>query len=698
MTPIAAVTRKPHKLLDAPILVTGGLVLVVISLVVPLPASALDVGIALSIATAMLVLVMASLVDKPTDFQAFPVLLLVSLVIRLSLNVSSTRLILTEGQNGKQAAGQVINGFAEFAAGGSILVGLTVFAVISVVNFMVITKGSGRMAEVAARFALDSLPGKQLAIDGDLNAGAIDHNEAKRRRAAEQQEISFFGSLDGASKFVKGDAIAGIVITLINLIVGLSVGVAVHGMPVAEAAATYSHLTIGDGLVSQIPALITSMAAALLLSRGGATDTTADLLSNEFGRNWRPAAMVAGGMMIVTFVPGMPKLVFLSLAASFAVIAWLIFRRASLAARAEPLAPPLETAARPAARMGDVLDTDEISVEIGADLVLTALDQARGLGSRITNLRIHVARSFGLILPDVRITDTDDLLPNDYLIRIQGVVRGRGTLRPGQVLALGGDVLSELPGTQVREPVYSSPAKWLPAEQQENAALLGATVVTPMEVLSTHLMEVVKAHLAALMNLSALQRQMDELRNLSDPARAERYRKYFETMLPEKVAPETLLAILRALLEERIPIRNLTQIIDALSEFRGVEAPEMLYELVRKRLRGQITQHFADEAGRISAIQLHPSWEAEFVRADAETGRAGGGAMTPAISSRLLESTRKVLADPETAARGVIVAPDHRRRMIRAVLGANGIPVPVLGLEEIDPAADLHLLATIEAA
>ncbi|MDM7458688.1 MAG: FHIPEP family type III secretion protein, partial [Paracoccus sp. (in: a-proteobacteria)] len=629
MTPVVGVSRKPYKLMDAPILVTGGLVLVVISLVVPLPAAALDVGIALSIATAMLVLVMASLVDKPTDFQAFPVLLLVSLVIRLSLNVSSTRLILTEGQNGKQAAGQVINGFAEFAAGGSILVGLTVFAVISVVNFMVITKGSGRMAEVAARFALDSLPGKQLAIDGDLNAGAIDHHEAKKRRAAEQQEISFFGSLDGASKFVKGDAIAGIVITLINLVIGLSVGVAVHGMPVTEAATTYSHLTIGDGLVSQIPALITSMAAALLLSRGGATDTTADLLSNEFGRSWRPAAMVAGGMMILTFVPGMPKPVFLSLAGCFAVIAWRIFQKARRAALEAPSKAPVETAARPAARMGDVLDTDEISVELGADLVLIALDQARGLGSRITNLRIHIARSFGLILPDVRITDTEDLLPNDYQIRVQGVVRGRGTLHPGQVLALGSDALSDLAGIQVREPVYGSSAKWLPAEQQENAVLLGATVVSPMEVLSTHLMEVVKAHLAALMNISALQRQMDELRNLSDPARAERYRKYFETMLPDKVAPETLLAILRALLEERIPIRNLTQIIDALSEFRSVDSPEVLYELVRKRLRGQITQHFADDTGRISAIQLHPAWEAEFVRADAETGRPGGGALTP---------------------------------------------------------------------
>ncbi|MBM3603950.1 MAG: flagellar biosynthesis protein FlhA [Alphaproteobacteria bacterium] len=699
MTSIGAVTGKPNKYLDAPLLVTGGLVLVVISLVIPLPAGVLDFGIALSIATATLVLVMASLVEKPTDFQAFPVLLLVSLVIRLSLNVSSTRLILTEGQNGKQAAGHVINGFADFVAGGSILVGITVFAVISVVNFMVITKGSGRMAEVAARFALDSLPGKQLAIDGDLNAGAIDHQEAKRRRIQEQREISFFGSLDGASKFVKGDAVAGIVITLINLCIGLAVGITVHGMPLSEAAATYSHLTIGDGLVSQIPALITSMAAALLLSRGGATDTTADLLSREFSRSWRPAAVVAGAMVVISFIPGMPRLLFLTIAAVVMAFAWRVARRNSEMEEAQQDLPASEAAGRAAPRIGDVLDTDDIGVEIGSDLIVVALDQARGLGSRISNLRIHIARSYGLILPDVRITDTDDLLPGDYQIRIQGVVRGRGSLRPGEVLALGPDgVLSELGGVGVREPVYSSPARWIQPGDQEDAATLGATVVTPMEVLSTHLMEVVKSHLPTLLTLNAMQRQIEELKALSDPTRAERYRKYFDSMIPEKVTPETLLAILRALLEERISIRNLPLIIDAIAEFRHVESAETIYELVRKRLRGQITQQYSDEAGRIAALQLHPAWEAEFVRADSETGRPGGGAMTPGLSRKLLEAVRKALSLAEPVPRTVIVAPDHRRRMIRAVLGANGMAVPVLGLEEVDPSAELRLLGTIEAA
>ena len=309
-----------------PLVITGALVLVVMSMVIPIPAALLDLGIALSIATAMLILVMASVVSKPTDFQAFPVMLLLSLLIRLSLNVSSTRLILTEGHTGPDAAGEVISGFAQFVAGGSLMGGITVFAVISIVNFMVITKGSGRMAEVSARFALDSLPGKQLAIDGDLNSGAITHDEAKRRRLQDGREISFYGSLDGASKFVKGDAVAGLLITAFNFFVGLGVGLITHGMPAAEALSTYSQLTIGDGLVSQVPALITSMAAALLLSRGGSTESTADLLSQQLAQNWHAPALAAGAMAVLGFVPWMPRLIFLSIAA---VAGWFAWRSAT---------------------------------------------------------------------------------------------------------------------------------------------------------------------------------------------------------------------------------------------------------------------------------------------------------------------------------------------------------------------------------
>ncbi|TRW95509.1 flagellar biosynthesis protein FlhA [Paracoccus sp. M683] len=700
MNQISAVGRREGgERASTPLIVTGALVLIVISLVVPLPPGLLDFGIALSIATAILVLVMAALVERPTDFQAFPVLLLVSLVIRLSLNVSSTRLILAEGHTGTEAAGKVISGFADFVAGGSLLVGMTVFAVISVVNFMVITKGSGRMAEVSARFALDSLPGKQLAIDGDLSSGAISHDEAKRRRVAEQREISFFGSLDGASKFVKGDAVAGIVITLINLLVGLTVGIVVHGMPVGAALSTYSHLTIGDGLVSQVPSLITSMAAALLLSRGGATETTSKLISHEFLLRWHGPAVVAAAMVLMSVVPGMPRGLFLSVAAVLAVLAFRIARRGAapvedVAATAKPTAPEEQTS-----RIGDLLDTDEISVEIGADLVLTALDQSRGLGARIANLRIHVARQFGLILPDVRITDNPELAGGDYQIRIQGVIRGRGTVRPDQVLALGADdVLAGLPGAAVREPVYGSPARWVSRAEQENAAMSGATVVSPMEVISTHLMEVVRSNLAALMTMAAMQRQIEELKSLSDPTRAERHRRYFDSMLPEKVAPDMLLSVLRALLAEAVSIRNLPLIVDTLYELRGVDSTETMYEMVRKRLRDQITQQLSGIGGSLAVIQLHPAWENEFIQTETEAGRPAAGAINPALAQKLAAAAKRTIAAVDSRAEAVIATPDHRRRVVRSILSANGISAPVLSMDEIDPTANLRLVGTIEAA
>lgn len=680
-----------------PLAITGALVMIVMSMVVPMPPMLLDAGFALSIATAMLILVMASLVEKPTDFQAFPVLLLVSLVVRLSLTVSSTRLILTEGDKGKEAAGHVISGFAQFVAGGSLLIGLTVFAVISVVNFMVITKGSGRMAEVSARFALDSLPGKQLAIDGDLNSGAIDHEEAKRRRVQEQREISFYGSLDGASKFVKGDAIAGLVITMINLVVGLAAGILIHGMAASEALATYSHLTIGDGLVAQIPALITSMAAALLLSRGGATETTADLLSRQFGRNWQAPAIVGAGLGVMALIPGMPSLIFLLFGGGLGLCSWLGYRKSQQPQLDQ--APPVEDGPLPVSesRIGDLLDTDEISVEISPALVVGALDEARGLGSRITNLRKHVARSFGLILPDVRITDGKELPGGEYLIRIHGVVRGRGELQPKAMLALGPDeTLEQLPGTLIREPVYGTSAKWIDPDLQDDAAISGATVVNPMEVLSTHLLEAVKANLPGLLTMSGLQRLMQELRNVSDEHRAQLNQRFFDSMIPDKVAPELLLSVLRMLLSEKLSIRNLALIIDAIYESRSADAPAVIYEAVRRRLRGQITEQYVNGEGRLDIIQLHPQWEADLIRSESEAGR---NSQLPVlqIQRRLADAVRISLSALAPESAPVLAVVDHRRRLIRTMLDTADVALPVLGLEEIDPTAHVRVVGTVAA-
>ncbi|MDF3607267.1 flagellar biosynthesis protein FlhA [Paracoccus sp. DMF-8] len=680
-----------------PLIITGILVLIVVSMVVPIPASLLDVGIALSIASAMLILVMASLVEKPTDFQAFPVLLLVTLVIRLALTVSSTRLILTEGDKGKEAAGHVISGFAEFVAGGSLLIGLTVFAVISVVNFMVITKGAGRMAEVSARFALDSLPGKQLAIDGDLNSGAITHEEAKQRRINEQREISFYGSLDGASKFVKGDAIAGLVITMINLLVGLSVGLLIHDMPVSEALSTYSHLTIGDGLVTQIPALITSMAAALLLSRGGATEATSELISAQFTRNWHAPAIVGAGMLILALVPGMPVLVFVALAALLFGLGYMTYRKTKSPPEEQLDASLAEDVVIAAPRIGDLLDTDEIGVEISASLISSALDEGRGLGARINNLRNHIAKAYGLILPDVRITDGKDFAPDEYVIRLQGVVRGRGLLRPQAVLALGAeDVVSHLVGEAVREPVYGTPGRWIDVDQQDSAAVSGATVVTPMEVLSTHLLEVVRSNLPALLTMSGLQRLIQELRTVSDEQRAQANQRFFDSMIPDKVSPELLLSVLRAMLAERLSIRNLTLIVDAICEARNTDGPAAVYEQVRKRLRAQITEQYAGDKGKLDLVQLHPQWEAELSRSEADADRNIQSSILQ-LQGRLSEAVKKTLEGIETDIHPVVAVAEHRRRLIRSMFEATGVHVPVMALDEVDPAATVRLVATVAA-
>ena len=678
-------------------MMTAGLVLIVLTMVIPIPATLLDVGIAISIASATMILVMAATVDKPTDFQAFPVLLLISLIIRLSLNVSSTRLILTEGHAGEGAAGHVISGFSQFVAGGSLMIGLTIFAVISAVNFMVITKGAGRMAEVSARFALDSLPGKQLAIDGDLNAGAIDHAEAKRRRANDQREISFFGSLDGASKFVKGDAVAGIVITLINLVVGIAMGVLVHGLPIGDALQNYSRLTIGDGLVSQVPSLITSMAAALLLSRGGATEDTSSLILGQAAADWRAPAVVAATMVLMAVIPGMPSLLFLLLAAGLGFAAWRVRNRKAPAPSEVDTLPAAEPAIP--RRIGDELDMDDICVEIGDDLVMDALDPGRGLAARIGNLRTHIARNFGVILPEVRITDDTNCAANEYLIRVHGVVRGRGVLQSGRLMALGGeDILAELPGPLIREPVFSTQAKWIEQNAQEDAAMAGATVVTPMEVLSTHLMEVAKASLSELLTLTALQRLIAELKEMSDPARGKAYQSYFDNMLPEKVSPELLLAVLRQMLDEGLSIRNLPLIVDAVHECRAAGSPEAVFEAIRRRLRGQITQRMIGPTGRLNIVQLHPAWEAEFVAAEDGAQRAHSNAPVADLTRKLVAKVRTQIAGIDPRDDPVIAAPDHRRRQLRDILSAHGLPVPVLGLADIDPSAEINLLGTIEAA
>ncbi len=683
-----------RALFSPTILLALALMAVIVMMVLPVPAWMLDLGLALSFALAILIFTVTLFIERPLDFSAFPTILLASLMLRLSLNVSSTKLIIGQGHTGTAAAGEVIEGFARFIMGGSVLLGVVIFCVLLIVNFIVITKGAGRMAEVGARFALDGMPGKQLAIDSDMAAGAIDHAEAKARRERELAETNFFGSLDGASKFVKGDAVAGLLITLLNIVMGLVIGTAVHGMPLGRAFETYAILTVGDGLVSQIPAVIISIAAALLLARGGATGAADVSFFAQLGRY--PAAMgtVAVLMALFALVPGLPFLPFVIGAAALALAAWLVHGAPPRATEtAEPPPPPVRHL------MGDVLDFDEIHIEFAPDLVAMVLDPATGLDARIASMRNHVASSFGIILPEIRMTDEPALPDGTYRIRLQGVEKVRDRLMPDRILCLASEGAELPPGQDVREPVYGAPARWISPDRQEDAALAGLTVVTPVEVLSTHLLEVLKGNLARLLSLRGLRRLLDEFVTLSDPARAEANRRLLDDLVPDKVPVDLLHAVLRLLLEERVSIRNLPLILEAIAEARGLALPEAICEHVRQRLGFQIVAELRLKDGSIALLQLDPDWEKTFAahQIDGDRGQRDV-ALPPDLFARLAQSiAERFNQAAEGGTAPALVTSTLRRRFLRSVVQARGLHLPVLSYEEIGLEARPAMVGQIAA-
>lgn len=657
------------------------LMAVIMMMVLPMPAWVLDLGLALSFALAILMLTITLFIERPLDFSAFPTILLASLMLRLSLNISSTKLIIGQGHTGTAAAGHVIQGFADFIMGGNLLLGLVIFCVLLIVNFVVITKGAGRMAEVGARFALDGMPGKQLAIDADMAAGAIDHTEAKRRREVELAETNFFGSLDGVSKFVKGDAVAGLLITGLNIVMGLVMGTVMHGMPVGQAFETYAILTVGDGLVSQIPAVIISVAAALLLSRGGGKGAADVSFFAQLGRYPGALGTVSVLMALFAVVPGMPFVPFLAGAGMLAWAAWASFRKL----QAESIEPAVEPEAPKRKQMGDVLDFDEIHIEFAPNLVGMVLDPATGLDLRISNMRTHVASAFGLILPEMRLTDEASLPPGTYRIRLQGVERVHDRLVPDRVLVLLADGIMAPEGQDVREPVYGAPARWVLPDHQEEAALAGLTVVSPAEVLATHLLEVIRGNLARLLSLRGLRKLLAEFATLSDSNRSEANRKLLDELIPDKVPVDLLLTVLRLLLEERVSVRNLPLILEAIAESRSLGAPEAICEHVRQRLGFQLVAELKREDGTIPLIQLAPDWEKTFTFYQIEGDRGQRdvalppdqfGRLANAIADRLNRSA-------EAGVYPALVTSTLRRRFLRTVLGAKGLTAPVLSYEEI---------------
>jgi flagellar biosynthesis protein FlhA len=671
---------------------------IIVMMILPMPAWVLDTGLAASFALAILIFTVTLFIERPLDFSAFPTILLASLMLRLSLNVSSTKLIIGQGHTGTDAAGDVIQGFAQFVMGGSVFLGLVVFSVLLIVNFMVINKGATRMAEVGARFALDAMPGKQMAIDADMSAGAISHEEARERRLREQQETTFFGSLDGASKFVKGDAIAGLLITLLNLVAGLVMGTMVHDMPIGDAFETYAILTVGDGLVSQIPAVVISIASALLLARGGAQGSTDLAVFDQLTKHPAALATVACLMALFALVPGLPFLPFILGALGLGYLSYRKYSNA-LSDSAEIVEDAGEEISREKS-LGDVLELDDIHVEFAPDLVSMVLDPGTGLDARIVNMRTHVASVFGVILPEIRLTDNPGLSAGTYLLKIQGVEQARAELNPNQVLALVPENTKVMPsGIDTVEPVYGAPARWINIKDQEDAAIAGITLVTPAEILATHLLEVVKRNFPRLLTLKSLRRLLEEMVNISAPVRAEANRKLLDELIPDKVPIDVLHSVLRLLLAEQVSIRNLPLILEATAEARGQNSqPEAICELVRQRLGFQLVAEMRRVDGTLPLVQLAPEWEETFSAYQVDADKGLDIALPPDVFNQLANGVSQKINDAQqNGIYPVVVTATHRRRFLHTVMRAKGISSPVLSFEEIGLDAQPSLVGVVPA-
>jgi len=653
------------------------IVMILAMMVLPLPPFVLDLLFTFNIAVSILVLLMAVSVTKPLEFSLFPTVLLITTLLRLSLNVASTRVVLLQGHTGPDAAGKVIDSFGHFLIGGNYAVGIVVFIVLVIINFVVITKGSGRIAEVAARFTLDAMPGKQMAIDADLNAGLIGEQDARRRRGEVAREAEFYGAMDGASKFVRGDAVAGIIIMLINLIGGLAVGTVQHDLSVAQAAQNYTLLTIGDGLVAQIPALIISTAAGVLVTRVSADQDLNQQLLEQLGGRPQVLYIVAMVIGFLGLIPGMPHIAFLLIAAVIAGAAYFVDTRA----RAEPEpapAPEPPRAETPEVSWSDVVPIDALGLEVGYRLIsLVDRNQDGELLRRIRGLRKKFAADMGFLVPAVHIRDNLELRPNAYRITLKGVEVGAGEVSPGMYLAINpGRVLGQLPGTQTRDPAFGLPAIWVEAGARENAQSLGYTVVDASTVIATHLSSVIQAHSAELLGREETQALLDHL--------AKEAPKLVEDVVPKLVPLSTLQKVLQNLLSEGVHIRDMRTILEALAEHaaRTQDADE-LTGVVRVALSRAILQTVFSGARDLEVFTLEPQLEQMLSQASQTRGAEGPG-LEPGLAERLLRQATQVVQQREQLGQpSVLLVPGPLRGLLSRFLRRSAPQLKVLSQSEI---------------
>ncbi|MDE2219299.1 MAG: flagellar biosynthesis protein FlhA [Gammaproteobacteria bacterium] len=687
-------TAGPHLLntlrrgAGAPFMLLSVLAMIVL----PLPPLALDVLFTFNIALSVLVAMAVVNVARPLDFAIFPTVLLLATLLRLALNVASTRVVLMHGHEGTAAAGRVIEAFGEFVVGGNYAVGIVVFAILTIINFVVVTKGAGRISEVSARFTLDSMPGKQMAIDADLNAGLINQEEARARRAEVRAEADFYGSMDGASKFVRGDATAGIMILVINIVGGLAIGTMSHGMGFSDAARVYTLLTIGDGLVAQIPALLLSTAVAIIVTRMSRAQDLGSELATQVFRQPRSLAVAAAILGVMGLIPGMPNLAFLLFAALLGGGAWLLRKRAqqAAAAAAAPAAAAPASSEPRELSWDDVQAADLIGLEVGFRLV-TLVDKNNGgeLLARIRGVRRKLSQELGFLVQAVHIRDNLELSPNGYRISLAGVAVGEGSVYPERELAINpGRVFGKPPGIETRDPAFGMEAIWIEPGAREQAQMLGYTVVDASTVIATHLSHVIQMHAHELLGHDEAQQLLNGLAKSSP--------RLVEDLVPKLLPLGAVVRVLQGLLAERVPIRNIRTIIETLAEHAPrTQEPAVLQAQARIALSRQIVQDIAGTGSELPVVTLEPDLEQLL-----QTSMAGGGASHPALepglaerlAARLAESAQRQEAAGEPAV--LMVAPPLRATLARFTRAS--VPgMHVLAWNEIPDNRRVRLVAAV---
>jgi flagellar biosynthesis protein FlhA len=673
-----------------------GILIILVVLILPLPSIVLDLFLAISITLSILILMTSLFIQAPLEFSSFPTVLLISTMLRLSLNLASTRLILSRGHEGTAAAGHVIEAFGNFVMGGNFVIGIIVFAILVIVNFVVITKGSGRIAEVAARFHLDAMPGKQMAIDADLSAGLIDEKVAKERRKALEDESGFFGAMDGASKFVRGDAVAGLLVVFINIIGGIIIGVAQQSLSFGDAAHTYTLLTVGDGLVTQIPALIVSTAAGLLVSKAGVSGAADKALMKQLSGYPQALGMSAGVMLVLATLPGIPMLPFLALGSGAAALAWSArkHKRAAASSEAAAAASPDAAAASAAAEepIATALKIDDLKIELGYALLplVNGPDGTDRLTDQIKALRRSLAIEMGFVMPAVRILDNVQLEANTYVIKLKEVDAGSGKIWPSQFMVMdpAGNQVS-VPGIHTIEPTFGLPATWVDAGLKEEASLKGYTVVDAATVLSTHLTELLKNNMSDLLSYGEVQKLLKDL--------PKEQGELVKDIVPSQLTVSGIQRVLQLLLAERISIRDLSTILEGIADALAFSRnPATMVEHVRARLARQICAQNTLPSGYLPLIALSAKWEQAFAESLIGQGEERSLAMQPSKLSEFMNIVRDRF---EQAAREgeapVLVTSAAIRPFVRSLVERFRAQTTVLSQAEIHPRARLKTVGSV---